>query len=355
MKVHCAACGLPVENRQVFSVFCDECRPVDGSFQGTGGVDPVENIAMDRAREAKERIKRRAIELVERSTAPDPTSPDVPTHPPADLRPSDLEMPLLFEQVVRSEYVVRGGHEGAAGRTLFEYKTGGLPPVDARTSPMTRSFESPYATMVINPEYGKNPDGPDRLPLIVVPEGFIVAAEQIALRTPVDGFPVPGTLKEFVEGQLAGDDPPLLPDLGRGAANVYSAQASLLRAMVLDTIAHEMGHIALRHVGRFFAPGGRDLSKDTLRNQERQADLFASSVIAESPYAKMRLQGRLVKLLLFAYHRKNAPPLEEQYRSHPEPYERLANTVRENEVAAAKIGIAEAWIKQLAHLDRDPR
>lgn len=102
--------------------------------------------------------------------------------------------------------------------------------------------------------------------------------------------------------------------------------------MFLGILAHEAGHLALGHLHGRGAAENNDIS----RNQEREADSFASSIIASSPFGEYILAGTLF------WHYALAQ-LEEGGRAttHPLSKERFANFVRANPDLAAEFGLGE--------------
>lgn len=124
----------------------------------------------------------------------------------------------------------------------------------------------------------------------------------------------------------------LAPVLGNDKA--LATAKSVSAGLFLGILAHEAGHLALGHLHRLGGRGNNDIS----RNQEREADSFASSIIAASPFGEYILAGML--LFLFALAQ-----LEEGGRAttHPLSKERFDNFVRANPDLAAEFGLgAEA-------------
>ncbi len=109
---------------------------------------------------------------------------------------------------------------------------------------------------------------------------------------------------------------------------------SVSAGLFLGILAHEAGHLALGHLYRSEGGGNNDIS----RNQEREADSFASSVIASSPFGEYILAGTLF------WHYALAQ-LEDGGRAttHPLSKERFDNFVRANPDLAEEFGLgAEA-------------
>lgn len=98
--------------------------------------------------------------------------------------------------------------------------------------------------------------------------------------------------------------------------------------MILATLAHEAGHHSLGHLH-----GGMD-ALEVSRNQEREADSFAASVMSVSPLGKYMLHG---KLLYYAIDAK----VGGGGGTHPYSKERFDNLVRANPVLARSLGLGE--------------
>ena len=107
---------------------------------------------------------------------------------------------------------------------------------------------------------------------------------------------------------------------------------SVSAGLFLGILAHEAGHLALGHLYRL---EGGETNNDISRNQEREADSFASSIIAASPFGEYILAGTLF------WHYALAQ-LEEGGRAttHPLSKERFGNFVRANPDLAEEFGLA---------------
>ena len=98
---------------------------------------------------------------------------------------------------------------------------------------------------------------------------------------------------------------------------------------ILSVIAHEQGHICLSHTLR------EDRSDEISRNDERQADLFASSVSITTPFSgHIALAGLFVQVIFTWLGGNN-----ETATTHPISRERVYNTVNANDVALKSVGI----------------
>ncbi|MBQ5530941.1 MAG: hypothetical protein IIT98_02930, partial [Kiritimatiellae bacterium] len=97
-------------------------------------------------------------------------------------------------------------------------------------------------------------------------------------------------------------------------------------------IAHECGHHALGHLLSFAGKPNLEIS----RNQEREADSFASSVISASPFGEYMFAGTLFWSYALA---KQSDDVSGSGGSHPLWKERFENFVRANSEKAAAMGI----------------
>ena len=108
--------------------------------------------------------------------------------------------------------------------------------------------------------------------------------------------------------------------------------SSFASAMLIGILAHEFGHLALGHVQ------GGSANLEVSRNQEREADSFASSVISTSPFGGYLVLGMVLWDLVWVWYEKatGAPAT-----THPLSSERLADLIRANPSAAAELGLLE--------------
>ena len=121
-------------------------------------------------------------------------------------------------------------------------------------------------------------------------------------------------------------------NLGAALANetVQAKAKSVSAGMILGILAHEAGHHALGHTLNTSEKVNLDIS----RNQEREADSFASSVIASSPFGEYILAGTLFWHFALASQQGDAVAT-----THPLSRERFENFVRANAELAASMGI----------------
>ena len=122
---------------------------------------------------------------------------------------------------------------------------------------------------------------------------------------------------------------------GLGAALATDATRtkakSVSAGMILGILAHESGHQSLGHV----LNTGRSENLEISRNQEREADLFASSVISASPFGEYMFAGTL-----FWYYALATQEGGKQENTHPLSKERFENLVRSNPEKAAAMGVS---------------
>jgi hypothetical protein len=105
---------------------------------------------------------------------------------------------------------------------------------------------------------------------------------------------------------------------------------SYLVGSILSVTGHELGHICLSHTIR------GDWSNEVSRNDERQADLFAHSVVSTTPFASYTVLGTLFTEIIFAWMAKgHTGPAT----THPHSTERVYNTINSHEEVLASLGI----------------
>jgi len=118
----------------------------------------------------------------------------------------------------------------------------------------------------------------------------------------------------------------ILPELDEDDDRFTGLAHSLSAAMEAAVIAHEAGHLSLGHTL------GRRLNFDVSRNQEREADSFASSVLSSSPFREYLFLGQIFVTIIFSWidyaSRKSDPS------THPLGRERFFNAMTSNSAAA---------------------
>lgn len=111
---------------------------------------------------------------------------------------------------------------------------------------------------------------------------------------------------------------------------VYERAKSFMSGSVLSVISHEMGHIALMHTQR------NEIDYTISRNDERQADLFAQSVISSLPYQESNIMASLFSEILFTWMSKEyGGPAT----THPHSRERVYNTYNSHEQYFASMNL----------------
>jgi len=101
---------------------------------------------------------------------------------------------------------------------------------------------------------------------------------------------------------------------------------------IVSVLAHECGHHALGHLLSFQEKPNLEIS----RNQEREADSFASSVISASPFGEYIFAGTLFWHYAVAMQADGDSDTDS---NHPLSKERFENFVRANAEKAAAMGI----------------
>jgi len=97
-------------------------------------------------------------------------------------------------------------------------------------------------------------------------------------------------------------------------------------------LAHEMGHVAGGHFR------GADPNRTISKNEEAQADLFASSVAASIANGGQMLAGQILQWYVLALGETQHPG-DERFRSHPYSADRLRAAVFANKELAVSLGI----------------
>lgn len=112
---------------------------------------------------------------------------------------------------------------------------------------------------------------------------------------------------------------------------------SFSAAMNMSVIAHELGHIALGHTL------GARTSYEISRNQEREADSFASSVASASPFTDYIVAGSIFWWIIMTWVEAAAGRGKET--THPHARERLLDFIRANRDQAMALGIDGETVK----------
>jgi Zn-dependent protease with chaperone function len=108
--------------------------------------------------------------------------------------------------------------------------------------------------------------------------------------------------------------------------------------MMAQVIGHELGHIALGHTL------GTSANLEVSRNQEREADSFASSVLSTCPFGEYLVAGPVVWELIWVWceHAGN----RRIAATHPLSKERLMEFIRANKDESEAIGMCESTIRE---------
>lgn len=130
-----------------------------------------------------------------------------------------------------------------------------------------------------------------------------------------------------------------------GGEQIHDPTQSYASAMIMSVVAHEAGHIALGHTLSLSRPANNDIS----RNREREADSFAASVLASSPFREYLFLGQVLVSVIFCW--AQSPDREMEPTTHPCPRERFWNALRSNTSAAAEaadnLGMTSQFLEEL--------
>ena len=120
-----------------------------------------------------------------------------------------------------------------------------------------------------------------------------------------------------------------------GSEMVCNAR-SYIAAMNFAVIAHELGHICLGHTL------GSQCNAEISRNQEREADSFASSVASAGPFSNYIVAGGIFWWVILTWVESISGNTDET--SHPHARERLMDYIRSNRGQALSLGIDEKTV-----------
>lgn len=123
--------------------------------------------------------------------------------------------------------------------------------------------------------------------------------------------------------------------LDRALANesIRQKAVSYSSGTIVSVLAHETGHHALGHLLSVAEKRNLEIS----RNQEREADSFASSIISTSPFGEYIFAGTLFWHYAIA---TQADAASDTASDHPLSKERFENFVRANAEKASAMGIS---------------
>lgn len=114
--------------------------------------------------------------------------------------------------------------------------------------------------------------------------------------------------------------------LQQDAAEFAGMAQALRLSMLMHVFAHELGHLALGHTL------GEAPNSDVKRNQEREADSFASSALSSCPHPQFHFLGEVLSKAIFVWlHRGMTQSAQD---THPHARERFHNTFAANSTAA---------------------
>ena len=106
---------------------------------------------------------------------------------------------------------------------------------------------------------------------------------------------------------------------------------SFAAGLLIGILAHEFGHLALGHCY------GNRVNLEVSRNQEREADSFASSVISSSPFGDYLVFGTILWEAVWVWVEEATGQVA---TTHPLSRERLADLIRANPSVAAEFGLS---------------
>jgi hypothetical protein len=118
---------------------------------------------------------------------------------------------------------------------------------------------------------------------------------------------------------------------------ILPLSASYAAGAVLEVIAHELGHICLEHLY------DEHVSLEVSRNNERQADLFACSVVATTLFSEYMYLGSFMSNLLFAWMGDST----KMATTHPHGKERLENMFNAFEYKLLDMGITRELFEEI--------
>lgn len=207
-----------------------------------------------------------------------------------------------------------------------------------------------YATYIAD-EHG----GRGMIPLIVLLGGAVTFARLVSIAATADQVLAAGQPPHYLKLLITTLGTHLLKSqctLPAKSAQAIAARCGLLQALENDQvarrardfaaglnigiIAHELGHHVLGHTA------GQAANNEVSRNQEREADSFASSVISSSPFGTYLVAGTILWELVWVWCDQVVGNSEGT--THPLAKERLMDFIRANAATAAELGITEQQI-----------
>lgn len=115
---------------------------------------------------------------------------------------------------------------------------------------------------------------------------------------------------------------------------------SYFSAILLSVISHEIGHICYNHTL------GKRTTLEVSRNQERDADSFASSVISTTPFSDYNCYGSALWWMVLTWVEENAPGSIGEPTTHPISRERLLRLLSDNESQFKNLNLTVKTIDQ---------
>ena len=243
------------------------------------------------------------------------------------IQPTETEVTQLFEYVRRSPAVQDNlSYAEIMNHARFEY----------RADPNRKEDDA------VNANAGLDEEGKPRIRLFggAARIGRVAALSIAAMEYGDDanaGQRFIGTLKASQCANFTvNDGVQIVNDAGLVGAlkndGVITKAKTISAGLMLGIIAHEAGHLSLGHS---FSKVNYYLSNlEVARNREREADSFASSVIATSPFGESVLMGTLLWYFVLASQEEGA-----RETTHPLSKERFENLVRANPDLAKALGL----------------
>ena len=121
----------------------------------------------------------------------------------------------------------------------------------------------------------------------------------------------------------------------KSCTEVREEARRIAAGMLMAVLAHEAGHLAYGHVQHDVAFIKSNI--DVVRNEERDADSFASSVMTSSAYGRYMFESFALYHWFFAQFDE---PEKAADLDHPLHKERLENLIRANERLAREMGLS---------------
>lgn len=112
---------------------------------------------------------------------------------------------------------------------------------------------------------------------------------------------------------------------------ILATSRNIAAGAILGVIGHEVGHFALGHI---FSPGYDKTPDEVSRNREREADLFASSITASSPFGEYIVAGMIVHHAVLACREQGS-----EESTHPLSKERMVNAIIQNAALIRAAGV----------------